>query len=288
MKFKKKLIEPRFIAIFIIIVITFILAFLSFIINDDRELSSIEKIIKDTVIMIQKGIYFPFRYLEKKYHENIVFKKNYQQCLVSKDKIKKYDLILTENEELKREIKKIRTLLSLNESYLEYDLIHATVINRDVSGWFNTLTIDKGRKNGVENEMPVIINEGLIGKIIKTSYYTSEVKLLTTSIMTSKVSVAIVIDEDELIYGLIAGYEIKTKHLIIEGIIDSTTIKKGDKVITSGFSNTFPKGILIGYVDDIKTDRYGIASIIYVTPTVDFNDIRYVSILKRKVLTNEH
>ena len=70
--------------------------------------------------------------------------------------------------------------------------------------------------------MPVIINEGLIGKIIKTSYYTSEVKLLTTSIMTSKVSVAIVIDEDELIYGLIAGYESKTKHLIIEGIIDST------------------------------------------------------------------
>ena len=56
----------------------------------------------------------------------------------------------------------------------------------------------------------------------------------------------------------------------------------GDKVYTSGMGGVFLGGILIGTVSDITTDEYDLAKIINVTPTVDFSDINYVTILKRK------
>ena len=56
----------------------------------------------------------------------------------------------------------------------------------------------------------------------------------------------------------------------------------GDYIYTSGLGGVFPAGILIGKVSEITTDSYDLAKIIKVQPTVDFTDINYVSVLKRK------
>ena len=83
-------------------------------------------------------------------------------------------------------------------------------------------------------------------------------------------------------YGLINNYNYETNTLEVEGISNTKDVNIGDFVYTSGLGGIFPSGILIGKVTEITTDSYDLAKIIKVTPSVDFTDINYVSILKRK------
>ena len=74
----------------------------------------------------------------------------------------------------------------------------------------------------------------------------------------------------------------------VEGISNTKNVSIGNKVYTSGLGGIFPSGILIGEVSDITTDSYDLAKLIKVRPSVDFNDINYVSVLKRKGVNNDN
>jgi rod shape-determining protein MreC len=161
------------------------------------------------------------------------------------DKVEsKASLLETENKELRGSLEELKKTLELNELITDYDTINASIINRNVGEWYNTLTIDKGEKSGLKPEMIVINNSGLIGIIIKTTFYTSDVKLITATDLNNKISVSIT-SGDVITHGLLSGYDNKQKHLIITDIVDNTTISVGDKVITSGLSDLYPRGIII-------------------------------------------
>ena len=69
----------------------------------------------------------------------------------------------------------------------------------------------------------------------------------------------------------------------IKGLcLDSRKIKEGDMVTTTGLTDYFPSGILIGYVSKIVKDEYDLNSIIEVKPSVSFNDVSIVTVLNRK------
>ena len=129
--------------------------------------------------------------------------------------------------------------------------------------------------------MVVVNSTGLIGKVVSTTNFTSEVRLITTSDTNNKISVSITNGENKL-NGLINGYDYENKTLEVEGISNTEEVAIGDKVYTSGLGGVFPSGILIGTVESINTDEYDLAKIINVKPSADFDDINYVSILKRK------
>ena len=163
----------------------------------------------------------------------------------------------------------------------EYSYVNATIVNRNIGYWYNTVTIDKGSKNGVKEGDAVITNEGLIGKIINVSNFSSTVKLLTSDEINNKISIKIS-TEDEKHYGLLIGYDIKENVYKIEGITNSSKIKEGDMVTTTGLTDYFPSGILIGFVSEVVMDEYDLNSIIKVKPSVSFNDVSIVTILNRK------
>ena len=116
--------------------------------------------------------------------------------------------------------------------------------------------------------------------IIKTSNNTSVIKLLTDENMTNKISVKIEYD-GRFVYGLLSNY--KDTFFLIDGISDNTNIDKGAKVVTSGLTDSFPSGILIGYVEEISTDNFDLSKTLKVKSKIDFNDIYYVTVLKRNV-----
>ena len=118
--------------------------------------------------------------------------------------------------------------------------------------------------------MVVVNSQGLIGKVVSTTTFTSDIRLITTK------------ETDNKINGLIKNYNYKTKYLEVEGVSNTETVRVGDYVYTSGLGEIFPSGILIGTVSDISTDEYDLAKIIDVTPIADFDDINFVAILKRK------
>ena len=282
LKKKKKNIETRYLILILIFSITIFFGILSLTIDDNRSLSFFETVIKDSVVGIQKIIYHPFRYFEKRYIENKKRKETYHEYINNKSKLEKYELISTENINLRKEIASLQDLLNVENLYSDYDIVNASVINRNIGDWFNTMTINKGNRHGLKEGMLVINENGMIGRLIKITNFTSEVKLITTSLIKGRISASVINQNNDITYGLISGYNKETKHILMEDIIDDSNVEKGNHVMTSGLSDIFPKGIYIGKVEAIKSDEFGISKILLIKSDVDFNDIRYVSILKRK------
>ena len=279
---KKKNINIKFVIIGIIILFVILMAITARSLDDKKELNFFEKTIKDSVTFVQKIFYAPIGFVKEKVEMFSETKDLYKKYAKLKEKVEKTDLYYAQIEELQKEVTELKSTLELNSTLSEYSYVNATVVNRNIGYWYNTLTIDKGSKNGVNIGDAVITNQGLIGKITRVSNFSSTVKLLTSDEINNKISIKITSD-DKKQYGLLVGYDINSNAYKIEGITDSNKIKKGDMVTTTGLTDYFPSGILIGYVSNIVKDEYDLNSIIEVTPSVLFDDTSIVTILNRKV-----
>lgn len=280
---RRKNIKPKHILIGIIIIIIIILAIFSFTLKEDRQLNKFESLIKDTVTGVQKIVSYPFNFISNKiddYKELVDIREKYQKLLPEVDRI---DSLMSENIELRKQLEAMKEELDIDYTINDYEYLNATVISRNISYWYNTITIDKGSYNGVEVDMVVVNNEGLIGKVVSTTTFTSDVKLLTTSDTNNKISVAINSGNKKL-YGVIKDYNYNNNFLEVEGISNTEAVYVGDYVYTSGLGGVFPSGILIGTVEEITTDEYDLSKIINVKLSANFDDINYVAILKREEL----
>ena len=278
---KKKQTNPKHLIISLIVLIFIIIADFYITLKKDRELNKVESLIKDTTISISKIITIPFRFIIDKiddYKLLVNIRKKYQELL---PEVSRIDSLKTENIELRRELESLKKELSIDYTLNEYSYLNATVIYRNVSTWYNTITVDKGTYNGVKEDMVVVNSQGLIGKVVSTTTFTSDIRLITTKETDNKISITISNGENKT-NGLIKNYNYKTKYLEVEGVSNTETVRVGDYVYTSGLGEIFPSGILIGTVSDISTDEYDLAKIIDVTPIADFDDINFVAILKRK------
>lgn len=277
---RKKLKSKQVVFIILIITITLLIIF-SITLKNDRKPNKLESLIKDSIVGVEKIVFYPFKSIYNVFYEykelkNI--KKKYDVLKLSVDRI---DSLNAENIELRKEIESMKKELNITSVLSEYEYLNATVVARNVSYWYNTITIDKGSYNGVELDMVVVNSYGLIGKVVSVTTFTSDVRLLTTNDSNNKISV-LISSEDNNYYGVINGYNYNNKTLTMEGISNTETIKKDSYVYTSGLGGVFPRGILIGKVESETGDEYDLAKIITVRPIADFDDINYVAILKRK------
>lgn len=268
----KYIIIGMIISIFLLLLITY------FVIQDKRKLSIPEKLIKDSVLVVENIISTPLRYGETKIKYWKESKKTEQALKNQENKIKAYDRLESELTETKKRVKELESMLEIKNNQSDYTSISATVMNRKVGAWYDNLTIDKGSKDGVEEGAAVITSYGLIGKIIKVTNYSSNVKLLTSVNENFQISVKIE-SETESIYGLLSNY--KDDYLIISGISNNKEIPTYSKVVTTGLDNRFPSGILIGYTEKEEKDNFDLARTIYVSPAHSLDDITYVSVLKK-------
>ena len=284
---KRKSIPKKYVLMMVIILIIIILVIFSFTLKRERKLNKVEAFFKDGLIYTEKIITYPFNYIKnvvEDYRELKNVKKDNDILEISTSRI---ESIESENIELRRQLEALKEELNITYTLSDYEYLNATVISRNVGYWYNKITIDKGTYNGVKKDMVVINSNGLIGKVIRTTTFTADVRLLTTSDTNNKISVHIS-NGDNNLYGLINGYDYENNILELEGISNTRDVNIGDYVYTSGLGGIFPSGILIGSVTEITTDSYDLAKIIKVKPASDFNNLNYISILKRKSDNNDN
>lgn len=179
-----------------------------------------------------------------------------------------------------KELEELKKILELNELNSTYKIINATVINRSMEYFFREVVINKGKNDGIRKDMAVVTNDGLIGKIIKVNKNNSVVKLLTSADMYNMLSIQINL-KDKYVYGILKDYDEDTNSFIIEGIDENIKIEEGAIVSTTGLSNIYPSGLIIGEVVRIQKDNFDLAYILKVKPSVDFNNFHYVAVLDR-------
>ena len=277
---KKKKIEKRKILLICFLIFCIILGFIANIVSTDRNLTIFEKAIKDSVTSIQRIISYPIDLVIKITHENKEKNKMYNDYESLKKQLEESIQLSKENDELKKQLEEMKQLLNIDNSLNEYIVVNTTVINRDLSYWYDTITIDKGENDGIAIDMPVVIGNELVGKIIKTSSFTSTVRLLTANNSHDKISVKIK-NDDEYIYGILNGYDKENDTYIIEGISQNVEIDIGSLVTTTGMGDIFPAGIEIGNISGVNTDNFDLANVLEMKSQINFNELNYVTVLKR-------
>ena len=273
--------SKKYVFIGVVILIIILLIIFSFTLKEDRKLNPVESFLRDTLSYAEKIVTYPFSYITTKTREYNKLKDVNEENDILETSLDRIDAIETENVELRRQIDALKNELNIDYTLTDYEYLNATVTSRSVGYWYNTITINKGSYNGIKKDMVVINSKGLIGRVIKTSTFTSDVRLITTSETNNKISVHIS-NGDNNLYGLINNYDYSKNLLEVEGISNTKDVDIGDFVYTSGLGGIFPSGILIGSVSEITTDSYDLAKIIKVKPSADFSNINYVSVLKRK------
>jgi rod shape-determining protein MreC len=239
-------------------------------INPNRKLTYIEKYTKNSILWIEDKLEIPIHFIIDKFSNKIT-----EDDL---KKIEQYSLLESSLEEEKRKIEELESLLELKSLYTDYDIISASIIYRSSDNWYDLITINKGKKDGISEGMAVVVKDGLIGKITSVTNNTSVVKMITS--MTENDTISIYINTlEESLYGLLYGYS--NNQFIINGISSNSEIKEGDKVVTTGMDNLFPEGIIIGTVSNVLKDNFDLTKTIYIKPSVSFDRIDYVSVLKR-------
>ncbi len=273
--------DKRYLLILIIIILAILLIVLSVSLNKDRDLSIPEQIVKDAGTLALKVVQTPVTFVKNLVTETNEKNDIYEKYKELKNKEEQIDRVVAENENLTEEIRTLKKQLELNTLLSDMVYKNATIIHRNIGYWYNEVTIDKGRKDGIEKGMAVINNEGLVGTVTKTSNSNSTVKLLSNENMSDKISVKISIN-DTYVYGLISSYDDKTNTYTVEGISENTPIPEGATVVTTGMGNDFPSGLLVGTVTKVTTDHFDLSKVAEVESAVDFDKLDYLTILKRK------
>ena len=184
------------------------------------------------------------------------------------------------NLEHEKEFIELKNINNLSSTLTDFSPVTGVVIERNKMYWFNTITINKGESSGIKEDMAVVSSDGLIGRVNKVSKLTSEIKLITTNDVNSKISVMIK-NNDDIIYGILSGYDSSNNYLQVTMTNKDIDNLSNSLVYTSGMGGVFPSGILIGKVANVIKDKYDVSKIIQVEPSSNFNDFRFVSVLKR-------
>lgn len=280
MKKKKRRVEKRKIVLIVLLFACLILGYVSNIVSSNRNLTIFEKAIKDSVLTIQKVLTYPIDLIINKIEETKEKNNMYDEYYKLKEQLSNSEIYITENEELKKQLEEMKSILELNNVLSDYESINATVIGRDLAYWNDNLIIDKGEKDGIEENMPVVVADGLIGKVVKTSTFNSTVRLLIANNSNDKISVKIK-NKDNYIYGILSKYDKVSNTYIIEGISQNIDINDGTLVTTTGMGDIYPSGIVIGMVKGVSTDNFDLSKVLEVESNVNFDSINYVKVLKR-------
>ena len=279
--YNKKRFDKRYLLILVVVAIALVLVVLATSLKENRDLNPIEKVTKDVGTVVLKVVSAPFNFISDTI-DSIVEKNDlYDKYKELKNKEEQVDAIISQNDNLRNEVNKLKETLDLNSILSDKVYMNATVVTRNIGYWYDEITIDKGSKNGIEKGMAVVNPKGLIGQITKVSNYSSTVKLLSNENMSDKISVKIKVN-DGYVYGLISQYDSKTNTYTVEGISENVDINKNADVVTTGMGTIFPSGLMVGKVEKVTTDNFDLSKVVEVKTAVNFDDLDYVTVLKRK------
>lgn len=171
------------------------------------------------------------------------------------------------------ENKRLRDLLVFRKKF-EHTMLPAEIIGRDPSGWFKTILVDKGSKDGIAKDTGVITPDGVVGRVIEVGLNSAKVLLLSDvncyvdAVVKRTRTHGMVVGRGENMCTL--AYMLKTEDVAL-----------GDVIISSGINTIYPRGIIIGTVTKINRDRSGFFQSIEVQPAVDFSKLHEVLIVLR-------
>ncbi len=177
--------------------------------------------------------------------------------------------------ELEWENRRLRNLLGLAE-HLPLETVPAEVIAREWNGWVRSFTVNRGRANGVERLQPVIVPEGVLGRVADVRQHSSIIQLVSDP--ASSVSA---VTQRSRVQGVVEGGP--SGHVRLRFPAQEAQIDEGELVITSGLGGLFPKGLPLGRVSRVNPLTTGLFRYAQLEPVVEIPKVESVLILRGQV-----
>ncbi|NLM11409.1 MAG: rod shape-determining protein MreC [Clostridiaceae bacterium] len=270
----RRIFGSKIFIISLVIILVFVLAALTA--GEDSRLGVVRNILTVPLNPLQKGIKTVsdkvkdsvnfFREIRTAREENQELKKKLQQMEHELEKVYR----------LKKENENLKKLLSFKEQFTQ-ETVGCNIIAKDSGNLFESFTIDRGSKDGISVNDPVINANGLVGRVSRVDLLSSKV----VSIIDTESSVSARLSKSRDLVILRGDAQLRTEGLCrLDYIPPDVEVAVGDKVETSGMSSLYPKGIIIGEIIQIVKNEGQFDYYAIVKPAVDFRRLEEVVVIK--------
>lgn len=221
----------------------------------------------------------PFSALGSKIHSGFAsfgsagtLKSENEKLRKENESLKRQVASLTMSQNEKSDLQALKKALKYKGSGNSTDMVSGDVIAMDGTNWMNMFTINLGRERGVKKGDLVVNGDGLVGTVKSVGAGWSKVATL----MDQDLQLSFMVKSNHKILGLLNGSTSKT--LTGYTLDHNATIVQGDTIVTSGMGS-YPAGITIGKVTNVRYDSNQQLQKITVAPAVDFESLQQVAVL---------
>jgi rod shape-determining protein MreC len=179
---------------------------------------------------------------------------------------------LIEMQQRVNETEILAALVDFSRSNPESTYKAATVIGRDPSPFLHYIIINRGSNDEILRGMPVVTNQGLVGRIDAVIADAARVQLITDP--ASAVNVYLQnADTSAVLFGSVTG------DISLDMISQNAVVESGDLILTSGLGGGFPSDLIIGQVVTVRTLEFELFQQATVQPAVDFTRLEIVLVI---------
>jgi rod shape-determining protein MreC len=249
----------------------------------DRAASWPEKLVVDIQNTVGGWIYRPVSkltaFLDGIHNLHDMYVENAQL----KAEMQNYSALKAQLQDAESENKRLSAMLGFKQSHDgQMKLLPAHVIGRSPTQWSDELTVDAGTSEGVHNNMAVISADGsLVGRVAEAFQHSSKVILITDTQVGDGVSACVQNGTSQPPFGIVVGSSSESGMLEMSFLSPVAQVAEGQMVVTSPFSDIFPKGLVIGKVVKVTAGLQGLTQSALIQPAADLDYLQEVFIVQQ-------
>lgn len=180
---------------------------------------------------------------------------------------------LQELSDLKLENARLRKLIGFKDSS-QLETVPAKVIGRSPDNWQSTIVIDKGKNSGIDKYQPVVTDDGVVGQVVESGSSIARIMLLNDR----KSAVSVEIERTGQV-GVAEGRF--NGALQLKYLPKDADLLLGDRLVTSGIGQVYPRNLLVGTIQSIKDNQYGMEKVAEIKEAVNFQRLEEVLIVQK-------
>lgn len=196
--------------------------------------------------------------------------------IVLKERVAELEAQIYDARELEEAYAWLTDYLDLKAQHTDFQMMRAAVTGRESGNYASVLTLDVGYGAGIERNMPVITSVGIVGRVTEVGYNWCKV----TTIVEAQSAVGAFIERTEDV-GIAEGkFELSADGLCeLNYLAADASVEVGDRVLSSGYGSVYPRGLVIGYVEEVGVNPYTRGPDIKIRCAVDFSALTDVMII---------
>jgi len=238
------------------------------------ERSRLDRVILTVTGPLEKGLAFAIVGALDTFQSYVALRHARGRAIELQRKVNLLEFEKSDLERVKEENERLRRLLRFAQTLPEPHLLGARVIGvrLDPKG-LQLVTLDRGEKDGIQPMMPVVVGQGVVGRVHTTTTTTADVLVLSDR----NSSIAVRIDRSRA-RANVRGTGVP-ESCRLEYALRSDDMNDGDLLVTAGTDGVFPRGLPVGWISGLKKGGQGLYQNAQVKPAVDVTKLEEVLVM---------